>query len=208
MDKKYIKCSDEQIIELIREGDDNALDYLLNKYKPLVTGKARSFYLIDGDKDDLVQEGMIGLYKAIMDYDDHKECSFSYFAGICIGRQLINAIKASNRKKNIPLNTYISLYASASDYEENELPLEEMLAPPNSNPEASLIDRERVNTMKYSLIRKLSKFETDVYNMYIDGISYGKIAVILDKNPKSIDNAIQRIKSKLRQVIKELDSKE
>lgn len=208
MDKEYAKCSDEQIIGFIRDDDKQALDFLLKKYKPLVIRKARTLYLIGGEMDDLVQEGMIGLYKAIIDFDSQNISSFPYYAELCIGRQLINAIKASNRKKNIPLNTYISFYSYDSDAGENMYPLKDVLADLKNNPEEDFIDKERTNTLKYRLIEKLSKFETDVFDLYIDGVGYNRIAEILGRDAKSIDNAIQRIKKKFLGVIKELDKME
>ena len=184
--------TDEEIIRRVRGGEKEGTDYLLEKYKNLVRKKARALYLIGGDNDDLIQEGMIGLYKAIRDYDVEKETVFRSFASVCIDRQLYNAVKGANRLKNSPLNTYISLDipVEARGNEENgAATLGEMLEWVGvSNPEDILIEYIRQN---------LSEFEQKVVNLYVDGMNYQQIAKELEKTPKSIDNALQRIKKKL-----------
>ena len=176
--------TDEEIIRRVRGGEKEGTDYLLEKYKNLVRKKARALYLIGGDNDDLIQEGMIGLYKAIRDYDVEKETVFRSFASVCIDRQLYNAVKGANRLKNSPLNTYLSLG--------------EMLEWVGvSNPEDILIDRERVGKIEQYIRQNLSEFEQKVVNLYVDGMNYQQIAKELEKTPKSIDNALQRIKKKL-----------
>ena len=193
--------TDEEIIRRVRGGEKEGTDYLLEKYKNLVRKKARALYLIGGDNDDLIQEGMIGLYKAIRDYDVEKETVFHSFASVCIDRQLYNAVKGANRLKNSPLNTYISLDipVEARGNEENgAATLGEMLEWVGvSNPEDILIDRERVGKIEQYIRQNLSEFEQKVVNLYVDGMNYQQIAKELEKTPKSIDNALQRIKKKL-----------
>lgn len=205
---RYDKLSDEEIIQLIHSKDENAVDYILEKYKNFVRQKARTLFLIGGDKDDLIQEGMIGLYKAIHDFKQEKENSFYRFADLCISRQIYSAIKASNRKKNGPLNNYISFYTPAFggniDREENATLVDIMIVNNNLNPEKMIIDKESVNVIEYELGRCLSEFEKEVLKLYIRGFTYVEIAQELEREPKSIDNALQRIKNKLNQVLKTL----
>ncbi|WMJ89843.1 RNA polymerase sporulation sigma factor SigH [Anaerocolumna sp. MB42-C2] len=208
LEEKMDALSDEDIIDLIRNNDSDAMDYMLNRYKNLVRKKAKALYLIGGDKDDLIQEGMIGLYKAIRDYNPGKDNSFHNFADLCISRQIYSAIKASNRKKNLPLNTYVSLYTPAynenTDFEEKESLVDLMYENKISNPEELVIDKESTNMLEYELVRHLSQFEKDVLDLYLFDFSYLQIADRLKKEPKSIDNALQRIKLKLNKVLKEL----
>jgi RNA polymerase sporulation-specific sigma factor len=208
LEEKMDALSDEDIIALIRDNDPDAMDYMLNRYKNLVRKKAKALYLIGGDKDDLIQEGMIGLYKAIRDYNPDKDNSFHNFADLCISRQIYSAIKASNRKKNLPLNTYVSLYAPAygenTDLEDKESLVDLMYENKISNPEELVIDKESTNMLEYELVRHLSQFEKDVLDLYLFDFNYLQIADKLKKEPKSIDNALQRIKLKLNKVLKEL----
>lgn len=192
--------TENEIIERAQHRDDTAMTYMMEKYKGLVRQKARSLFLVGGDNDDLIQEGMIGLYKAICDYKSDKDASFKTFADLCISRQLYSAIKNSNRKKNIPLNTYISLYApverdnnTAADGDfvvDHETDLFE------KNPEEIVIGKENINNIYDGLRKKFSNFENEVFSLYIEGMTYTEIAVKLGKSPKSVDNALQRIKSK------------
>jgi RNA polymerase sporulation-specific sigma factor len=202
----YDLYSDKEIIERIQNGDKTAMDYLLEKYKYLVRKKAKALFLIGGDRDDLIQEGMIGLYKAIRDYKSSKDNSFFNFADMCISRQIYSAIKASNTKKNIPLNTYISLYAPAygvnSDGEEKEALVDIILQKNISNPEELVIDKENTSMIEYELVRCLSDFEKQVLELYMQDIKYVQIAEVLGKDPKTVDNALTRIKSKLNKIIK------
>jgi RNA polymerase sporulation-specific sigma factor len=208
LEEKMDALSDEDIIALIRDNDPDAMDYMLNRYKNLVRKKAKALYLIGGDKDDLIQEGMIGLYKAIRDYNPDKFNSFHNFADLCISRQIYSAIKASNRKKNLPLNTYVSLYTPAygenTDLEDKESLVDLMYENKISNPEELVIDKESTNMLEYELVRHLSQFEKDVLDLYLFDFNYLQIADKLKKEPKSIDNALQRIKLKLNKVLKEL----
>ncbi len=197
----YESYTDEEIIARCHEGEDNAIDYLLEKYKSLVRKKARTLYLIGGDNDDLIQEGMIALYKAIRAYDPKRGNSFSAYATRCIEHQLYNVIKGANRLKNSPLNTYISLYAPMNSNTENSNSRETLadtLQPMELiNPEDIIIDKENVTDIESAIEKHLSKFEQQVVSLYIDGNHYQQIAATLNKSPKSIDNALQRIKNKL-----------
>jgi RNA polymerase sporulation-specific sigma factor len=203
---KYDSLSDEEILKRIKLGDQPAIDYLMEKYKYLVRSKAKALFLIGGDKDDLIQEGMIGLYKAIRDYQAGKDNSFFNFADLCVSRQIYSAIKASNRKKNIPLNTYISLYAPAygdnSDMEEKENLVDIIYQKNVSNPEELVIDKENTSMIEYELVRRLSDLEKQVLGLYMQDLKYIQIAEVLGKEPKTIDNALTRIKTKLNQVLK------
>lgn len=195
----YSVMTDEKLIELSRDGKDEVIDYLLDKYKGLVRRKARTMFLVGGDTDDLIQEGMIGLYKAVRDYDVRKEASFLTFANLCIDRQMYSAINASNRKKHSPLNSYISfpLLNFLNDNVTNELYMDKQNVS-HRNPEDLYIDRENVLHIEHMLEKELSAFEYEVLKMYIDGADYIEIAERMDKKPKSIDNAIQRIKKKVK----------
>ena len=196
----YKSYTDEDVIRFCHQGEESATDYLLEKYKPLVRKKARTLYLIGGDNDDLIQEGMIALYKAIRAYDPKRETSFASYATICIEHQLYNVIKGANRLKNSPLNTYISLYAPMSgDVDSNSREtLADTLQPSELiNPEDIVIDKENVTDIESAIEKQLSKFEQQVVSLYIDGCHYQQIAAVLGKSPKSIDNALQRIKNKL-----------
>lgn len=199
--QEYAKRTDEQIIEDIRRGKTSGVDYLLEKYKNLVRKKARALYLIGGDSDDLIQEGMIGLYKAIRDFQGEKESSFVSFANLCIERQLYNAVKGANRLKNSPLNSYVSLDVpvggDAVSGDGVQTLGETLMRSGISNPEDIMIDRERVGKIEEYMKNHLSEFEQSVVNLFIDGMNYQQIAGHLNKSPKSIDNALQRIKKKL-----------
>ncbi len=207
-DKIWDQLSDDEIISMIHGGDSYAMDFMLTKYKSLVKNKAKALFLIGGDKEDLIQEGMIGLYKAIRDYDTDKDSTFYNFADLCISRQIYTAIKASNRKKNIPLNTYVSLYAPAysenADQDEKETLADVMSQNKISNPEELVIDKESTSMLEYELVRHLSQFEKTVLDLYLHDYSYLQIADKLKKEPKSIDNALQRIRLKLNIVLKDL----
>ncbi|MDD3173074.1 MAG: RNA polymerase sporulation sigma factor SigH [Herbinix sp.] len=206
--KKYDTLTDEEIVDRIQKGDQPAIDYLMEKYKHLVRSKAKALFLIGGDKDDLIQEGMIGLYKAIRDYQADRDNSFFNFADLCVSRQIYSAIKASNRKKNIPLNTYISLYTPAygenSDTEEKETLVDIIHQKYISNPEELVIDKENTSMIEYELVRRLSDLEKQVLSLYMQDLKYLQIAEELGKEPKTIDNALTRIKTKLNQVLKEI----
>ncbi len=192
--------SENDIINLAQNKEDSAMEYLLEKYKPLVRQKTRKLFLIDGDKDDLIQEGMIGLFKAVRDYQAGKDAAFRTFADLCISRQLYSAIKKSNRLKNQPLNSYISIYSDEFN-DADELVGDRTVISSGSdniaNPEAIVIDRESAVDMQNQMFDKLSKMEREVLKRYLDGMTYQEIAADMEKSPKSIDNALQRIKGKI-----------
>ncbi len=193
---KYQELSDEQLIEALRAGDKKIMDYILNKYKPLVLGKANAMYLIGGDTDDLIQEGMIGLFKAIRDYRADREASFFHFAELCINRQIYSAVEASNRKKHAPLNTYVSFYSQNG---EEGKPLAETLPTDvTDNPEQMIIDQENMQLFWENVKSRLSAMEREVLDEYLAGLNYKQIADKMGKSPKAIDNALSRIKSKIR----------
>ena len=194
--EKYLGMTDEQLIEQLRAGDKNIMDYILNKYKPLVLGKANAMYLIGGDTDDLIQEGMIGLFKAIRDFQPDRESTFFHFAEICITRQLYSAVEASNRKKHVPLNTYVSFYSQTG--EEGKSLAETLPTDDMDNPEQMIIHQENMRTFWEQLKSRLSKMECQVLDEYLKGLNYRQIAEKLEKSPKAIDNALSRIKGKIR----------
>lgn len=189
----YGQFSDEQLIERLRNGETEISDYLMEKYKGLVRKKARAMYLIGGDTDDLIQEGMIGLFKAVQDYRPDRESSFQTFASLCVERQIYSAVKNSTRQKHIPLNSYVSLS------EEAETGALEGLW--SENPEALIIDRENTGSLEKQISRTLSPMENKVLAYYLKDYSYVQIAELMEKEPKSIDNALQRIRGKIRDYI-------
>ena len=199
------KMTDEQLIAELRGGERAITDYLMEKYKGLVRQKAKAMYLWGGENDDLIQEGMIGLFKAVQDYDPEAGASFSSFAQLCISRQMYSAIKASQRKKHLPLNSYVSLYATGGEnQEEGSLPLAETIeAGAGSNPEEMILSAEYTNAFEEELKNRLSKLENRVLYLHLMGLDYLTIAEIMDKSPKAVDNAIQRIKGKARQLLDE-----
>lgn len=192
----YEAFSDEELIKKLRHGKDDITDYILEKYKPLVRKKTNAMYLIGGETEDLIQEGMIGLFKAIRDYKPDKDASFYHFAELCINRQLYSALEASNRKKHQPLNSYISL----SEQEHPDAVAAELLVDKESGPEQTVIEQEVWEEYKKRLAQKLSRMENQVLQYYLDGNHYIQIAEMMGKSPKSIDNALQRIRQKIRQM--------
>ncbi len=197
----YREVSDEELIVLLREGENDIMDYIMDKYKGMVKTKAKSMYLLGGDNEDLIQEGMIGLFKAVRDYDSGRDASFATFADLCVSRQMYTAVQASTRKKHTPLNTYISLYAGRGETEEAGL-VEALPAGSDSNPEEILIDRENLEGLEQAIERELSSFEKQVLDLYLTGMSYTQIARVLGRDEKSTDNALTRIKAKLRRCLK------
>lgn len=194
---KYENISDENLIEKIRLGDINAQNYLLEKYRNIVTMKANRFFLIGAENDDMVQEGMIGLFKAIQSFDlDKKNISFKTFANLCIERQLITAIKTSNRQKHIPLNSYFSLNISAYDENEDTEVIDILDANTVEDPLETITKREYREFLENKIEQNLSTFEKKVLDRYIQGESYVDIATKLESPVKAIDNAIQRIRKK------------
>ena len=198
----YEKKSDEELIMDFRGGDTAIMDYLLEKYKPMVKKKAKAMYLLGGDSDDLIQEGMIGLFKAVRDYDSAQEASFGTFAQICVTRQLYSAIRASRRKKHLPLNSYISLYDNEeiSEEKESELIQIQNVASTN-NPEDLVIHKESEDSFMNELEGNLSELERKVLYLHLLGTDYRTIAKLLGKSPKAVDNALQRIKTKAEELL-------
>lgn len=196
----YARQTDEELIEEIRNGNSYAMDTLIDRYKNLVRKNARAMYLIGGDRDDLIQEGMIGLYKAIRDYNKEKNSSFFHFADLCISRQLYTAVKNSNTRKNQPLNNYVSFDAAEPGEEQNqeEMPLpERYLWGSSRNPEELLINRENKELMEQYLESRLSAFEMQVLKAYLEEENYARVARKLGRSSKTVDNALQRVRKKL-----------
>lgn len=191
----FERYSDEQLVQKLRSGDEKIMDYILDKYKPLVRKKANAMYLIGGDTDDLIQEGMIGLFKAIRDFKEERETSFFHFAELCINRQIYSAVEASNRKKHAPLNSYISLYSENG--EEGKTLADTLTASELDDPEQLMINQENLVQFLEKVKQKLSDLECEVLDLYLSGLNYQQIAEELEKSPKSIDNALQRIKTKI-----------
>ncbi|RCW41282.1 RNA polymerase sporulation sigma factor SigH [Paenibacillus prosopidis] len=194
---EYDSSTDEEIVEAVRNGDSIALEYLINKYKNFVRAKARSYFLIGADREDIVQEGMIGLYKAIRDFKGDKLASFKAFAELCITRQIITAIKTATRQKHIPLNSYVSLDKPIYDEDSDRTLLDVICGTRVSDPEELIINQEEFVGLEDKMSEILSDLERKVLMLYLDGRSYQEIAVDLDRHVKSIDNALQRVKRKL-----------
>lgn len=201
----YDDMLDEEIVLFAKNGDIRAQEYLINKYKNFVRAKARSYFLIGADKDDIVQEGMIGLYKAIRDFRPDKLSSFRAFAELCITRQIITAIKTATRQKHIPLNSYVSLNKPIYDEESDRTLLDILSGARVSDPEELVISREELLTIESKIGEVLSSLEWEVLKSYLDGRSYQEIACDLDRHAKSIDNALQRVKRKLEKYLKVRD---
>ncbi|QHW32654.1 RNA polymerase sporulation sigma factor SigH [Paenibacillus rhizovicinus] len=197
--------TDEDVVEMVREGDGEALEYLINRYKNFVRAKARSYFLIGADREDIVQEGMIGLYKAIRDFKGEKLASFKAFAELCITRQIITAIKTATRQKHIPLNSYVSLDKPIYDEDSDRTLLDVICGTRVSDPEELIINQEEFVGLEDKMSEILSDLERKVLMLYLDGKSYQEIAVELDRHVKSIDNALQRVKRKLERYLEVRD---
>lgn len=191
------KLNDEEIISLVKGGNDAAQEFILNKYKPIVKSKARAYFLIGADREDIIQEGMIGLYKAVRDYHPERHASFRSFAELCINRQIITAVKTATRQKHTPLNSYVSLNKQVFDDETVHTYMDMLKEGENSNPESMIISRENLNHIEENLSKILSKFELKVLSLYLSGKSYAEISEIIGKGEKSVDNALQRVKKKI-----------
>jgi len=202
---EYDLKADEDIVEAVREGDTDALEYLINKYKNFVRAKARSYFLIGADREDIVQEGMIGLYKSIRDFRGDKLTSFKAFAELCITRQIITAIKTATRQKHIPLNSYISLDKPIYDEDSDRTLLDVICGSRVSDPEELIINQEEFSGLEDKMGEILSDLERRVLMHYLDGRSYQEIALDLDRHVKSIDNALQRVKRKLERYLEVRD---
>jgi RNA polymerase sporulation-specific sigma factor len=199
----YNSMLDEEVIGDARAGNIKALEYLINKYKSFVRAKARTYFLIGADREDIIQEGMIGLYKAIRDFREDKLSSFRAFAELCITRQIITAIKTATRQKHIPLNSYISLNRPIFDEESDRTLMDIISEESISDPEEMIINREEFNGIEVKMGEILSSLEWEVLSLYLQGKSYQEIAEELDRHVKSIDNALQRVKRKLEKYLEE-----
>lgn len=202
----YEVMVDEDIVELAQTGDDLAQEYLINKYKNFVRAKARSYFLIGADREDIIQEGMIGLYKAIRDFRCDKLSSFRAFAELCITRQIITAIKTATRQKHIPLNSYVSLNKPIYDEDSDRTLLDVISGTKITDPEELIISREEFDDIEEKMGEILSSLEWQVLMSYLEGKSYQEIAVDLSRHVKSIDNALQRVKRKLERYLEKRDS--
>ncbi len=196
--EKYSGLTDEEMISLFRDGDQEAMERLLEKYKGMVLGKAKSMYILGGDSEDLIQEGMLGLFKAVRDFDCGRDASFRTFAQLCVTRQLYTAVKASARKKHLPLNSAVSLSSPLREENGDERLLDFLEADPSSNPEAYLIGQEETERLEEMIEKELSPLEKQVLELYLTGMGYVEIAHVLNRDEKSTDNALQRIRAKTR----------
>jgi len=202
----YESLSDEEIVQLARDTNDEALEHLINKYKNFVRAKARSYFLIGADREDIIQEGMIGLYKAIRDFRPDKLASFRAFAELCITRQIITAIKTATRQKHIPLNSYVSLNKPIYDEESDRTLLDVISGSKVTDPEELVISREEFSDIETKMVEFLSELEWQVFMFYLEGKSYQEIADELGRHVKSIDNALQRVKRKLERYLEKRES--
>lgn len=199
----YAKMTDEQLIRNLRDGDQDVIDYVMEKYKDFVKKKVRVMYLLGGETEDLIQEGMIGLFKAVQEYEENKGMSFSSFANLCVTRQLATAIEASRRKKHMPLNSYISLYGNKdgeTDDDQSGALIDTLQDGNCENPEDIVLSREAADDFQAELEATLSDFEKKVLYLHLMGTGYIKIAELLNKSPKAVDNAIQRIRGKAKNI--------
>ncbi len=203
MNSEWESLTDEELIERFRSGEQMIMDHLLEKYKKLVKNKAKSMYILGADSEDLIQEGMIGLFKAIRNYDFGRDASFYTFAELCISRQMYSAIRASKSQKQMSLNTYISLNTMPfdSDGPENMTLADVMSSGESGDPEELFLDKERVEYLERKIEEELSDFEKQVLDLYLTGMSYSQIAKVLGRDDKSTDNALQRLKAKIRRLL-------
>ena len=200
---KYDRMTDEQLLCDYKNGNQEIMDYMMVKYKSMVRKKARAMYLLGGENEDLIQEGMIGLIKAVRDFDETQKTSFSSFAELCVSRQMYSAIEASNRKKHLPLNSYVSLYEdSEQEGEGRSLPLIDTIESSKENdPEVLYFGKEYTEAFAEQLKELLSPLENHVLYLHLMGTDYRTIAELLGKSPKSVDNALQRIKTKAQKIL-------
>ncbi|WP_161629093.1 RNA polymerase sporulation sigma factor SigH [Peribacillus psychrosaccharolyticus] len=197
LNENYLQFDDDVLVDLVHKGDSEALDYLIQKYRNFVRAKARTYFLIGADKEDIVQEGMIGLYKAIRDFKGDKLSSFKAFAELCITRQIITAIKTATRQKHIPLNSYVSLDKPIYDEESDRTLMDVISGTKVLDPEELIINQEEFDDIEIKMAELLSDLERKVLALYLDGQSYQEISEELNRHVKSIDNALQRVKRKL-----------
>ncbi|MDR4928624.1 MULTISPECIES: RNA polymerase sporulation sigma factor SigH [Peribacillus] len=197
LNEKYLQFEDDELIGMVHTGDSEALDYLIQKYRNFVRAKARTYFLIGADKEDIVQEGMIGLYKAVRDFKGDKLSSFKAFAELCITRQIITAIKTATRQKHIPLNSYVSLDKPIYDEESDRTLMDIISGTKVLDPEELIINQEEFDDIELKMAELLSDLERKVLALYLDGQTYQEISEELNRHVKSIDNALQRVKRKL-----------
>ncbi len=203
--KNLEELTDEQLVVTAQRGDSDALEAIMSRYKKLVCAKSKPYFLAGADNDDIMQEGFIGLYKAVKDFRAERFPVFRAFASVCVTRRIITAVKAASRKKHQPLNSYVSLDKNTYD-DESDTKLSDVMALGElQDPEAILIDRENVDGMEYKINKTLSKLETQVLMCHLEGLSYSEIASRVGKDTKAVDNAIQRIKKKLESALRESD---
>lgn len=195
--RRFTEMTDEELVSLVHEGNTEALDFLINKFRHFVRMKARSYFLIGADKEDIIQEGMIGLYKAIRDFRSDKLSSFRAFAELCIIRQIITAIKTATRQKHIPLNSYVSLDKPIYDEESDRTLMDVLTDNGVDDPQQLMINNEEFMYMEEKMGEVLSELEREVLALYLDGQTYQEISEKLERHVKSIDNALQRVKRKL-----------
>ncbi|MBQ9141653.1 MAG: RNA polymerase sporulation sigma factor SigH [Lachnospiraceae bacterium] len=193
---------DEVLIDRLRDGESSIVDYIMDKYKFLVRSKAQSMYILGADTEDLIQEGMIGLFKAVRDYDCGRDASFFTFAELCISRQMYTAIQAAQRKKHWPLNSYVSLNSEGKEQEEHSGLGELLSTGQGGDPETLFLDKERMEYLEAQIDKELSAFEKQVLDLYMTGMTYSQIARVLGRDEKSTDNALQRVKSKIKKILK------
>ena len=205
--EKYLSMSDDDVVVLAQQGDGEALEFLLDKYKNFVRGRARSYFLVGADHEDIVQEGMIGLYKSIRDFKPDKQSSFRAFAELCVKRQIITAIKTATRQKHVPLNSYVSLNKPLYG-EESDRTLLDVIEGRMTNPEELFIGQEDMSHIQEQIGTVLSDLEQQVLSAFLDGKSYQEIAEMLGRHVKSIDNALQRVKRKLTHFLEEKRNEE
>ncbi|MDF2947656.1 MAG: polymerase, sigma-24 subunit, subfamily [Bacillales bacterium] len=199
----YLELDDDSLVGLVQEGDLDALEFLINKYKNFVKAKARAYFLVGADREDIVQEGMIGLYKSIRDYKGDKQSSFKAFAELCITRQMITAIKTATRQKHIPLNSYVSLDKPIFDEESDRTLMDVIMEEKMLDPEEMLISREEYGDIEMKMEEILSDLERRVLSQYLDGRTYQEISEDLKRHVKSIDNALQRVKRKMEKYLEQ-----
>ncbi|MBR4575023.1 MAG: RNA polymerase sporulation sigma factor SigH [Lachnospiraceae bacterium] len=202
-DGDTILTSDEELIIALRDGDSKAIEIIIDRYKELVRKKAGSMFILGADREDLIQEGMIGLYNAVRDYDAGRDASFYTFADLCVSRQMYKAVEAGKRKKHAPLNSYVSIYDEEKDSDSSDGPalLEKLLSETGKSPEDMVIDREQTEILEQKINESLSDFERKVLNLRLTGLEYTDIARILGRDAKSTDNALSRIKTKVRKIL-------
>jgi len=204
----YTDMEDEEVLVYARKGCTRGMEHLIEKYKPLVRAKARSYFLVGADREDIVQEGMIGLFKAVRDYKNDKSIPFKVFAEMCITRQIITAVKTATRQKHIPLNSYVSLNKKVFDEESDKVLIEVIQEISVANPEELFISKEEYSGIESKMMELLSPFEKEVLSKYLAGIAYQDIAKQLNKPVKSVDNALQRLKKKIEKSIQSVKNEE